>query len=198
MHLSDQQLLQLTTESNLHLQGCAVCKQRAAVLQSVRQQLKQPPKMPDLAMSWQKIEQTLSQQEQQDQQTAGIAKVKKQASLWRYSSFALAATLLALLILPLLNITNVERQPNDEGKMLSSWIQESNQLQQQLEALIKADAPLGLDVEQVHYQLVVIDKKLQQAYLQNRPDNDKKQLWLRRKQIIETALKPMPMHVISI
>jgi len=195
MHLTDDQLLELTQNDKEHLAQCEACNQRALNLISMRNKMHLQPIIPDLTTNWS----ALKQVHQKQQQLILVKQVQQKVIFWRFSSLALAASIAAIAFWPQLTIQPTQNSYQSEQIVLTNWIEQNNQIQQQL-ALQLNDNLLSRDsFNQLQVQLNVIDESLQQAYLTNSSVNKKLELWQQRKQLVENSLLiNKDSHIISI
>jgi|GEM_PF-1411974 len=185
MHLSDEQLLELDESGKIHLMSCEQCRERAAEVLHIRAQLGQLNTVPAPQQSWLAIKADYqSQQRQQQQQQAD-----KKLAFWRISSFALAASLAAVLIWQWPQLLERKGQPGSEAIQMASLIDQNRLLQQQLNQQLVTRTLTSSANKQLQIALAAIDRALQQAYLQNASEEDKAALWLQRQKIIQESLK---------
>lgn len=184
MHLSDDQLIEKTVESQSHLQQCGICQQKLTELNSFRQQLKELPQTKAPQDFWQQIKHHHYNKLEQKQ----AIKAKRKIQFWRNSSLALAASLVVALFVQI-GFSNFSQQDSlQQNTQIALLIEQNRLLQQQLTAgVLHADFS-ETSVVKLQQNLLEIDRLLQQAYELNLPVQDKENLWKQRQELIKSSI----------
>lgn len=180
MHLSDDELLEIDEPGKLHLAECGECRQRAKVLFELRNAISENIQAPVNAPPWSSLHQHL----QAVQKEQRIKQVENRARFWRVSSFALAASLAVVVLWQGTFREDIKQLSGSEESQLIALIDTNKQLQQQV--MLKNLG--GVEFKALQMQLEVIDKALQQAYLQELSEEQKAALWQQRQLILKRSL----------
>lgn len=184
MHLSDDQLIERNEDSQPHLQQCDLCQKRLADLTTFRKRLQELPESKAPQDFWQQIKrQHYSELEQKQASNA-----KKQIRFWRYSSIALAASLVIALVVQISFSSTSLMAPNQQSTQIALLIEQNRLLQQQLSSSTLQTNVSQTSVVKLQLNLLEIDRLLQSAYELDLPDEDKEKLWRQRQQLIESSL----------
>lgn len=180
MHLSDSELLEISDEQKSHLAECELCRDKAKVLFEIRGSLTQSQQYTAAPPPWQEVKQSL-QAAQKEQQ---VERAEKRTKFWQFSSFALAASLATVVILQGITRENQGQQVGTQESQLIALINNNKQLQQQ----VAFEQLTPVEYKALQIQLKVVDKALQQAYLQELTEEEKTELWQQRLLILERSL----------
>ncbi|NQZ82799.1 MAG: hypothetical protein HRT52_17460 [Colwellia sp.] len=194
MHLNDQQLIELDECNLSHIASCATCRQRAEVLKQLRIDLQEVVILEPLISlddGWQ----ALKLEQQIHIKNVSFNLDKRRAQRWWLSGISFAASILLMVIVfdsPYSSAPNV-----DHNAQLIALIEQNKLLQQQLVAMQENNQKAAADYGQLRYQLTMLDQKIQQAYIDVTPAEQKLALWLERQKAIEHWLtkKPIPKSI---
>ncbi|TQV86550.1 DUF3379 domain-containing protein [Aliikangiella coralliicola] len=188
MHLSDEQLIELDSNARSHIADCHQCQQKIANLENLRQRLRALPEVPAPENGWLRVSQAYQFQVEQQQ-------ARKQVSFWRFSSFALVASLSLVLFFlwPSEKAGQLDQSMSENqlahSQKLKSLIEQNDLLQQQLNRQLMLNHLDEANFKRLQVELSVVDKALQQAYIQRLGSDEKVQLWQQRQRLIEQLLE---------
>ena len=187
MHLNDQQLIELDETDHAHISECDSCRIKANNLINLRQQLSELPEQEKIPSSWSEVQNIHSKRQQAKQ----LQQNRKLLNKWRLGSFALAASLLMVLIWP-------GSEPTIEQinkTQLATLIEQNNLLQLKLGQELNSTASVNLKL--IMLDISDIDQAIQRAYLLKMDDTEKLKLWKTRRELIEQLLadKQQPLRI---
>ena len=182
MHLTDEQLLDLSKVDQLHLSECEECQQQLLCLKTIREQMATLPILKQPKDNWMEI-QKLHKKRQQEQQ---LQKTHKKMNYWRVTSIALAASLTIVIFWPKSQL--FQPDVNAQNKQLALLIEQNNFLQKQLNKRNTTFNLSNVDFNYLQSELNTIDQILQRAYLQQSSSEEKTRLWKNRQEIIKQLL----------
>jgi len=189
MHLTNEQLLELTEEGREHLAQCDSCRIRAKNLSAIRAKLQntaqknlaQPKPMSD---NWQQIKASYQNKNHQQQ----INSANKKVTFWRNMTVGMAASLV-LFMAGQNYLLNSHQQDTFEQAVALAKAVESNSITQSLLVAQLESNPLNTSqVLSLQVELDIIDKKLQQAYLEKVTSKEKSALWQQRQAVIQSSI----------
>lgn len=180
MHLSDNNLLELGKQERAHLQDCEICRERAKTILELRNNIVDSQQYSAQPPPWKDIQKSLYEVQKEQQ----IQQAEKKTAFWKITSLALAASLATVAIWSQLFNSSSENLFVNEQASLLALIEDNKQLQQQV--ALKQLNPA--DFKTLQTQLEVVDKALQQAYLQQLTEEEKLELWQLRLQILQYSL----------
>ncbi len=182
MHLTDEQLLEMTDLSMQHLSACRSCSARASNLKNIRQSLHQLNKQRLPISTWQAIQREAKARQQHNQ----ITSIRKEMKDWKLTSFALVASIVAIFFWPIGKSFNpIEQSLNEE---ITHLIQQNKQLQQQLIDLSIRQRKNNVSFQLLQLDVLSMDSSIQRAYMDQTTSKQKLTLWRKRKQLIRRML----------
>ena len=182
MHLSDEKLTELDDAGRAHISQCDVCRDKANNLVKLRQSLNQLPLLAEMPGSWKDIQKIHSERKQANQ----LQQTRQQLNRWRIGSFALAASLTAVVLWPNAQ-SNLTIEQNTNWQ-LATLIEQNNYLQQQLANNSNENNLTNVTFKLIERDIQAIDQAIQRAYLQNASDEEKTQLWKKRQKLMKQML----------
>lgn len=182
MHLRDEQLTELDDAGHAHISECKSCRERANNLVKIRQSLTELPQLSAMPGNWKDIQKIHSER----QQAQELKKTRQQLNQWRIGSFALAASLTAVVLWP-------GAQSDMPAEKVTNWqlatlIEQNNYLQQQLSGSPDSARQTNVRFKLVERDIQAIDQAIQRAYLQNASDEEKTELWKERQKLMKQLL----------
>lgn len=182
MHLSDQELLELDASAKLHLNGCEHCQQKAENLRKMRIKFSQLPANSMMKSNWQQTKQAYLF----ELKVKESEKAKQNLIFWRSSSFALAASLLLVVLWQFGLGTNPA--PVHSTTQLETLIAHNQMLQKEF-AQIEQASFNDVNFIELQHELSLVDFALQQAYEQKAEDEEKAKLWQKRHKLMKQMLQ---------
>lgn len=184
MHLSDEQLLDRSQDFSEHLSQCSECSNRLSNLESIRNRFQEHSfKMP-VSGSWQRLQQEYLAQ-QHDKQ---LKYAQQKTAFWQRVCIGVAASFAMAWLLGSFIFTEVKHENLPMMTQTVKLIARNNDLQEKLTEHYVGEKVDNYKVVSLMIELDVIDKKLQQSYLQDKSDAEKNALWIQRHKVIEAAL----------
>lgn len=182
MHLNDEQLLELDEVGHKHVDQCAICQQKVQNLISIRQQLVALPQSSNMPDRWSDIQKDYADIQQSKQ----LERTRGQLKRWQLGSFALAASLSAVLLWPgTPSLPPFEQSANSQ---LTALIEQNNFLQHQLDLKSQNNYLTNVSYKRMQIDINNIDLAIQRAYLKDANIDEKSKLWKTRKQLIRQIL----------
>ena len=178
MHLNDEALLELNEAARLHLSQCDECQARANNLTLARKEFEQLPILPLASSNWDEIQ----KQYQKNVQSTQLIRTTQQLRYWKFGSFALAASLAAVLIW--LPVQTYQIKTNSNKQHLAELIEQNSRLQQQLVTLDYNSMPVT-KVSLLNADIQNLDQAIQQAYIQGANEQEKSNLWNARQKLMK-------------
>ena len=182
MHLSDDDLLTLSDQHRKHVEQCAECAARLAMVERARKSLNSLPMLTMPNKGWDFVAKASLENVQRDE----VKETKTR--FWQALSLGLAASLLVVVFSP---IFSTDHNFNNQYSRteITKLINENNKLQAEIAAM-----KLDLIEEQAAYQilnaqLIEVDSSIQQAYLQKVSNEKKSALWKARRALIKAWLE---------
>jgi len=182
MHLSDEQLLEIDDSGIQHLKTCTDCANRANNLNKIRTSLSQIETLEFSTKNWDNIYKEANNRKHQEESKHTNTNLKK----WKFISLGLAASLIASIYWPQPNF--VRPSPKDLNNQITQLIKQNNQLQIQLTNLSVKRRNHSVNYQLLTQEITSIDNKIQQAYLYNLTEQQKLDLWIKRKLIVKQML----------
>lgn len=182
MHLNDNQLLERDVLSELHLSQCNSCQLRAANVIKIRDKLNQLPSECLASESWEKLKYTYQLRTDEIKQ----AKHKKQITMWKFSTAALAASFILAFIIPKILVT--DGVSTSQYRQLTVLIEQNNQLQQQLIKLRPGIVTETTNFDLIRYQLSILDQDIQRANVQQLSIKEKTERWKKKQDFLKQWL----------
>jgi hypothetical protein len=182
MHLTDEQLTELDEVGHAHINQCDVCRMKANNLVKLRQSLNQLPEIAEMPGSWKNIQKIHAER----QQVHELTKTRRQLNHWRLGSFALAASLTAVIIWPNSSPNLTTKQ--NSGWQLATLIEQNNYLQQQLENNVDTNKLAQVSFKLIERDIRSIDQEIQRSYLQGGSDEEKAKLWSKRQELMKKLI----------
>lgn len=181
MHLTDEQLLlvsqgQGSSELKRHLSLCEACQERAYIHQSFKEKLSNFDSLDMPSDRWAAIAET---HQVESKESLSIDK-KDNSIYWKLSSFALAASLAAVLISGVFLEPNNKLHDPTSSVSLAELIEENNQLQKELKSLSDSSQLMISASKPLNNKLSSIDDELQRAYINGSSKAEKIILWQQR------------------
>jgi hypothetical protein len=182
MHLNDNQLLESDAFSELHLSQCKSCQLRAANVRKIRDELNQIPSECLASDSWEKLKYTYQLRTDEIKQ----AKNKQQIKMWKFSTAALAASLILAIIIP--SILGTDRFSTNQYRQLTLLIEQNNLLQQELIKLKPEIVTETSNFNLIRYQLSMLDQDIQRAHVQQLSIKEKTERWQKKQDFLKQLL----------
>ena len=166
MHLTDEQLLSasqdnVSSELKLHLSLCETCQARARTHQSLQEKLATFDSLDMPSDRWAEIAAT----HQVESEESSVVEKKSNSKFWQISSFALAASLAAVLVSGIFLESKTELGEAINSPTLAELIEENNQLQKTLKNLNESSQLVLSASQPLNNKLASIDDELQRAYI---------------------------------
>ncbi len=181
MHLTDEQLMlasqgQGSSEIKRHLSLCEICQARARTHQSLQEKLATFDSLDMPSDRWAVIAET---HQAESKESLSIDK-KDNSIFWKLSSFALAASLAAVLISGVFLESDNKLHDSTSSVSLAELIEENNQLQKELKGLSESSQLMISASKPLNNKLSRIDDELQRAYINGLSQAEKISLWQQR------------------
>lgn len=184
MHLTNEQLLELTEESREHLTQCDACRVRAKNLATMRAKLQNLTEQKPMLNNWQQIKASYQSQNHQQQ----INSANKKVTFWRGITVAMAASLVLFMVGQNYLLNSHQQENVEQAAELARLIESNNIMQSLLIVQLEDESMDDMKVVNLQIELDIIDKKLQQAYLTKNTNKEKSALWQQRQALIQSSI----------
>jgi len=184
MHLSNDQLLELTNENKQHLLQCKQCQQKLDHLKTLRFNVRNQMENHQAPDQWQKIKDSFEAQQQEKQ----LHRFTKKVQFWKIASVAIAASFTLVVIWQTFNHHFLIDQYHEQTAQLNLLIKKNNAMQQIINDKLSKSGITNIRTINLQIELDIIDNALQQAYLQKVDTDKKSTLWRQRELILKETL----------